>query len=190
MTVTSGKKKVKLIVLIIALAAAAVLIWAGCRLCMDKMIDNRVQTVLTKMETMIPGFGDDAGQPGAGRDPLAAISIEGVDIVGCLEIPSLDLKAPVTAKNVSEKGFPQWVDGSPVKGGFRITGSHSDVFSDLADAKPGAEVTFTDVDGIRYKYKVTTQYHLKDWDEAGDDLVLCYESDEKTDFVLGCMTDL
>ena len=190
MTVTSGKKRVKLIIIVIALAAAAVLIWACCRFCMDKMIDNRVQTVLTKMEAMIPGLGDDSGQTGAGRDPLAAISIDGVDIVGCLEIPSLDVKVPVTGKNINERGFATWVSGSPVKGTFRISGSRSDVFSDLADAKPGTEVAFTDIDDIRYKYKVTTQYHLKDWDEADNDLLLCYESDKKTDFVLGCMIDL
>ena len=188
---TSENKTKKIFILIIALAAAVVLIWAGCRFYMEKQADSRSREVLDKMETLIPGMtGDEDFTSEAGRDPLAALSIDGIDIVGCLEIPSLSLKTPVTGKNTDERGFITWISGSPVKGKFRLSGSSRDVFRDLTDAKPGAEVLFTDVDGIKYRYKVTTQYHLKNWDKADNDLLLCYESDKNTDFVLGCMTDL
>ena len=50
----------------------------------------------------------------------------------------------------------------------------------------GDKVAFTDIDGVRYNYIVTTQFHLKDWDEADQDLMLCYKTDDNTQFVLGC----
>lgn len=142
------------------------------------------------MENVIPGLSDpiDTSEvtTGQGRDPLISLSIEGVDIIGCLDIPALDLRVPVTAKDIEIPFFVTWVSGSPVKGKFRLIGGHEDAFRKLAKAKPGDRVIFTDVDGVHYVYEVTTQYHLKDWAEATNDLLLCYPSDDQTDFVVGC----
>ena len=53
--------------------------------------------------------------------------------------------------------------------------------------KPGDKVAFTDIDGVRYEYEVTTQYHLKKWDQGENELQLCYETtDDDTYFVVGC----
>jgi LPXTG-site transpeptidase (sortase) family protein len=109
-----------------------------------------------------------------------------VDIVGCLEIPSIDLRAPVTVKGAQQEGFATWLGGSPVKGRFSIIGGRDDVFRKLAKAKPGDRVMFTDIDGVRYVYEVTTQYHLKEWDKGDNDLMICFDSDSQTRFVLGC----
>ena len=79
--------------------------------------------------------------------------------------------------------------GSPAKGKFRIKGGRDDVFRKIEKAAPGDSVAFTDIDGVRYSYRVSTQFHLKDWDKADYDLMLCYESDEDTDFVLGCTAE-
>ena len=51
---------------------------------------------------------------------------------------------------------------------------------------PGDNVSFTDVYGTTYEYKVTTQYHLKNWDEGDNDLLLCYRTDSDTVFTVGC----
>ena len=144
--------------------------------------------VLSKMGTLIPNLGVDTGvSRGLGRDPLPVISFDQIDIAGCIEVPSINLMAPVTAKGYEEEGFATIVSGSPVKGNFKLTGGRDDVFRKLSKAKPGDTVAFTDVDGVRYNYRVLTQFHLKQWDEADNDLMLCYKTDENTEFVLGCM---
>ncbi len=180
----------KVILLVSILLVAAVLACVGYQLTHMKESNTQAKAVLSSMENLIPGFNEpideNAVTSGMGRDPLAALSIQGVDIVGCLEIPALDLKAPVAAKEYDEPYFVSWVSGSPVKGKFRLIGGHEDVFLKLAKANPGDRVIFTDIDGVRYVYEVTTQYHLKDWAEATNDLLLCYPSDDKTDFVVGC----
>ena len=148
---------------------------------------KQAQDVLETMKTLIPGLGEEMEGSGTmGRDPLVSISISENDIVGYLELPALDLKAPVLAKGSKKAFFATWKSGSPVKGKFRLTGGHRDIFQNLAKAKPGDKVIFTDVDGVRYVYDVTTQYHLKDWAKADNDLLLCYTVDKDTDFVLGC----
>ena len=38
-----------------------------------------------------------------------------------------------------------------------------------------------------YPMEALTQFHLKEWDEADNDLMLCYKTDDNTEFVLGCM---
>ena len=143
--------------------------------------------VLDTMKTLVPNLGVDTGiSTGQGREPLAALSIDGIDIVGCIESASINLMAPVTAQGYEEAGFAAIVSGSPVKGNLRLTGGRKDVFRKLAKTKPGDTVAFTDIDGVRYKYLVTTQFHLKDWDEADYDLMLCYKTDNNTQFVVGC----
>lgn len=144
--------------------------------------------VLAVMKTLIPNLGVDTGvSRGQGRDPLAVLSIDQIDIAGCIEIPSIDLMAPVTASGYEESGFATIAGGSPVKGKFKLTGGRDDVFRRIARAKPGDIVAFTDIDGVRYNYRVLTQFHLKEWDEADQDLMLCYRTDDNTEFVLGCM---
>ena len=170
--------------LILVLAVGA---WFGMRYWHQYQADKKAADMVEVLRQYVPNIGSDAESSGRdGRDPLAAMSIQEIDIVGCLEIPSLDLIAPVAGKNYYLSGFATWQDGSPVKGRFRLFGNRTDVFRHISRAKPGDHVFFTDVDGVRYAYEVTTQFHLKDWDEADQDMMLCYETDGQTSFVLGC----
>ena len=105
--------------------------------------------------------------------------------LSCLEIPALDLMDPVTAGK-EEPGLAALFKGSPVKEPFCLSGSPKDVFRRLTAAMPGDRVVFTDLDGVRYTYEVTTQFHIKEWDEADNDLLLVYETDPKTYFAVGC----
>ncbi len=180
-----GNKPVRLTVMLLIIAALA---FGGYRIYQVRQASQQANEVLKVMYDMIPGLGTDTGvSTGRGRDPLPALSISGIDIVGCIEIPALDLMAPVTAHDYETDGFITMVSGSPVKGKFRLTGRREDVFSKLSDANPGDKVIFTDIDGVRYTYDVVTQFHLKDWDEATNDLMLCYDTtDSQTQFVLGC----
>lgn len=147
----------------------------------------KAEKAMETLQSVIPGLGVDTDTAtGLGRDPLAAISIEGIDIVGVIEIPALNIMAPVADKGVNEAYFASWLDGSPVKGHFVIIGGKDDVFRRISSLQPGDRVIFTDIDGIRYSYSVTTQYHLKKWDAGDNDLLLCYETDNETYFVVGC----
>lgn len=184
MTTNRGRHTAILIILLIVVTAAA---YSGYRYFQLKSATAHADAVLDTLRTVIPGLGEDSGMStGQGRDPLPSLIVDEKDIVGCIEIPSIDLMAPVTAQGQEEEGFATIVSGSPVKGKLRLTGNRHDVFRKISRAKPGDKVAFTDIDGVRYNYTVTTQFHLKDWDEADNDLMLCYESDEQTDFVLGC----
>ena len=148
---------------------------------------RHAEEVLESMRTLVPGLGVETDtSTGRGRDPLAALSIDDIDIVGCIEMASIDLMAPVTSAGYEEEGFATVVSGSPVKGNFRLVGGRMDVFRKISKAKPGDKVAFTDIDGVRYSYLVTTQFHLKDWDESDHDLMLCYKTDDNTQFILGC----
>lgn len=153
---------------------------------------RRAKDVIATLETIIPGLGVESDvATGLGRDPLASVSIDGIDIVGVLEIPSLDVVAPVMSQSQDDiEYFTKWLDGSPVKGHFKISGGRDDVFRKIASLSPGDRVAFTDVDGVRYGYEVMTQYHLKKWDEGDNDLLICYESDNDTYFVVGCSSIL
>lgn len=177
-----------IITLIIAVIVAALIV-AACLFLPKKQSNAESEAVLQSMEQMIPGFGaenSDEGTSGLGRDPLAAISINNVDIVGGLEIPSIDLRTPVTGKNLGRPCFATWVSGSPVSGQFCVSGSRDDVFRKLAKCNPGDKVVFTDVDGVQYEYTVTTQFHLKEWSDAKYDLMLSYQVDKYTYFAIIC----
>ena len=182
----SGKTKIIAAIVLFVLVAAFV---AGGKLWVNSRNDSRrkADRVIAEMKRVIPELGtttEPSGSPG--RDPLPALDVDRIDIVGCIEIPILDLLAPVTAKGYDNEFFITYVKGSPVKGHLRLNGGRSDVFKQLTKANPGDKVIFTDVDGVRYVYTVTTQYHLKDWAKSDNDLLLTYEVDDKTDFVLGC----
>ena len=181
-----GKKSKKLLVL--GLVVLIVLVICGSYVFLPKKQENaESQAVIQTMEDLVPYFGtEQMYSSGMGRDPLPVVQVNGVDIVGAIEIPSLDLRAPVTDKGVKKKYFARWVSGSPVKGRLRLMGGKGDVFSRIAKGKPGERVTFTDMDGVRYEYTITTQFHLKDWSKADYDLMLCYKVDSDTKFVLGC----
>ena len=180
-----GGKSILRITIVLLIIAALCL--GGWKYMQAKEAGGRAEQVLRTMYDLIPGLGVDSGtSTGRGRDPLVALSIQDIDIVGCLEIPALDIMVPVTAKGYEQAGFVSVVSGSPVKGNFRLIGSREDALKDLAEADPGDNVIFTDTDGVRYAYRVVTQFHLKSWDEADNDLMICYETDSQTQFVLGC----
>lgn len=181
------RRKTSPIKLVLILLVIAVVAFAGYRFLAIRQADRDADQVLEVMYDLIPGLGVDTGvSTGAGRDPLLTLSINNVDIVGCLEIPSLDLMVPVTVKDGGGDGFASVVSGSPVKGEFMLEGDRDTTFVKLFKAQPGAKVTFTDIDGVRYNYSVTTQFHLKNWDVADHDLMVTYRTDDQTRFVLGC----
>ncbi len=190
MSKKSAKKNKRLLAvccILMALAVAA----AGFFAVHKMHSGNEAQDVLAQMEAIVPGLGQEDGySSGEGRDPLTMIMINDMDIVGCLEIPSIDLRAPVLNQKEKRECFATWDSGSPAKGRFRISGNKQDVFRKLSKTAPKDRVIFTDLDGVRYEYEVTSQLNLKNWDEGQYDLMLCYDVDDRTQFVVGCMRSL
>ena len=185
----NGKKRI--LIAVLALAMAATLAYAGYRYLNVKQAEGDADAVLKQLMFINPSLGKDTeGSTGNGRDPLPVISVDEINIVGCLEIPSINVMVPVTAKGTRKKGFAAYTGGSPVKGKFIIRGSRSDIFRKLPRLKPGDKAIFTDIDGVRYKYSVLTQFHLKKWDRAENDLMLRYKVDDDTWFVVGCTSEL
>ena len=185
----SGRLTVK-IILVLFIAAAMIAGLIGYRMMHMKKVSDEAEMVLQAMYQIVPDLGRETDvQSGDGQDPLPAMTINNIDIVGCLEVPSIDLTAPVTAKSEARAGFVYYVSGSAVKGGLMLSGSKGDVFSRIASLKPGSKAAFTDMDGVRYTYRVLTQFHLKKWDKADYDLMLYYNTDSKTRFVVGLNRD-
>ena len=182
----TGKEtwKVILIMIVAVFAIAAAIL--GYRAIQIKRASAEAEEVLKAMYKIVPGLesGSEA-QSGDGQDPFPAVTINDVDIVGCLEAPSIGLKVPVTSKSEEKAGLATYAGGSPVKGGLTITGDRAGAFRNIEKLEPKEKVSFTDMDGVRYDYRVLTQFHLKNWDEAEYDLMLCYETDDKTMFVVG-----
>ena len=184
---TGKSRKKPFIKIILILLVLAVLGYAGYRFLQVKKASSEADAVMKVMYDLVPGLGTETDESmGGGSDPLLTLSINDVDIVGCLEIPSIDLMIPVTVKSEGKNGFASAAGGSPVKGKFIIEGDRETTFYKLSKCKPDDKVIFTDIEGIRYSYRVITQYTLKDWDKAGNDLMVCYRVDDQTRFVLGC----
>ena len=182
------KGKPSLIRVIVAIAIIGLIAFSAYNIYTGNRGDRKAADTIETLKTIIPGLGIETDEAtGLGRDPLASLSIDGIDIVGVLEIPSLDIMTPVMGQTQDDiEYFTKWLDGSPVKGHFSIIGGRDDIFRKLASLKPGDRVTFTDIDGVRYGYEVKTQYHLKKWDVGDNELLLCYETDNDTYFVVGC----
>lgn len=180
----SRSRVVKLIAVLLLIAAAG---YCGYKYYQARTGAEHADAILETMKTVIPDLGVDTGSStGRGRDPLPELVIDDKPVVGCLEVPAIDVMVPVTAPEYEEAGFAAAIGGSPVKGAFQLEGSQEDIFSELSKLKPGDTAAFTDIDGVRYNYRVTTQFHLKDWDEADQDLMLCFRTDNDTMFVVGC----
>ena len=124
---------------------------------------------------------------GAMGDALPVMEIEGFSCVGLLEVPSLDLKLPVGDKYQNVRILPCQESGTPQKNDLIITGSSSNKsFTGLSRIKIGKRVTFTDLEGNRYKYKFVSAGTIRRGEEADADLVLYYPVSRNKLYVICC----
>ena len=183
---SSGNNK-SVVKYIAAFLFIAVLAYSGYHYTQICAGARHANEVMEEMRAVIPGLGVDTDvSSGNGRDPLPEVVISDKGIVGCIQVPAIEVTAPVTSTGQEEEGFATLSGGSPVKGNLKISGGRKDVFRNLSKVRPGDTVAFTDIDGVRYNYRVLTQFHLKDWDEADQELLLCFRTDDDTMFVVGC----
>ena len=91
------------------------------------------------------------------EDPCPTVQIDGVDYIGVLSFPSLELELPVMAQWSPEglQTAPGRYSGTASGENLVIAGHNYDAhFGPMADLRPGDPVLFTDVNGKVYTYAV------------------------------------
>jgi hypothetical protein len=97
------------------------------------------------------------------------ISIDGVDCVGILQIPSLDLEVAVAAPYVSLDYMAHIKQADSDNGSFSIVSENRNfLLGRLPDVSEGDEVIFTDARGSRYAFKVDAVYTGQDISKSAE----------------------
>lgn len=124
---------------------------------------------LDALQEYIPGSdqNDDTSMPDYMLNPdmeMPTQTIDGMDYIGVLEIPSLNLELPV----ISQWSYPNLriapcrYSGSAYSGGLVIAAHNYDShFGRLKTLQTDDEVIFTDIDGNTFTYKVAVMEILE-----------------------------
>ncbi len=124
---------------------------------------------LDALQEYIPGSdqNDDTSMPDYMLNPdmeMPTQTIDGIDYIGVLEIPSLNLELPV----ISQWSYPNLriapcrYSGSAYSGGLVIAAHNYDShFGRLKTLQTDDEVIFTDIDGNTFTYKVAVMEILE-----------------------------
>lgn len=137
---------------------AAALCLAGYNLWSDANAQSSVQAVVDRLENEIPEPVD--ALPDYILDPNIAMptkNIDGVDYIGILYIPALELELSVAAdwSYTQLRTTPCRYSGSAYLGDLVICAhNYSSHFGEIKHLSAGDEVVFTDADGNVFCYKV------------------------------------
>lgn len=101
---------------------------------------------------------DSASPPEESSQKIKPKNVSGMDVVGFVEIPSLDVELPVTSDwsyKLMKKAACRY-SGEPCDGNLIICAhNYSDFFGRLDTLNSGDIISFVSMDGIRYNYEVT-----------------------------------
>ena len=163
-----ARKKVSSIFIITGLLLiAAALFLTGFNLFDEYRAERSVDSVLQQMMLQDTSVLREGEIPDYILNPdmeMPVETIDGLDYIGTLEIPSLDLELPV----LSEWNYPnlrvapcRYV-GSAYQGNLIIAAhNYPSHFGNLKHLQEGEIVRFTDVDGNRFTYKVVVRETLE-----------------------------
>lgn len=163
-----ARKKVSSIFIITGLLLiAAALFLTGFNLFDEYRAERSVDSVLQQMMLQDTSVLREGEIPDYILNPdmeMPVETIDGLDYIGTLEIPSLDLVLPV----LSEWNYPnlrvapcRYV-GSAYQGNLIIAAhNYPSHFGNLKHLQEGEIVRFTDVDGNRFTYKVVVRETLE-----------------------------
>ena len=179
-----AKKQGNVLVTIGLLLLAAALFWTGANLLMDRRagvsshdaLEQLLETMPPPVEApVLPGVSEDnqPTAPAAGPTPqseteipdfilnpqmeMPVRSIGGMDYVGILTIPSLELELPVASvwSYPALQLAPCRFTGSAYTDDLVIAGhNYTSHFADLHSLQQGDLLSFTDVDGNVFAYRV------------------------------------
>ena len=163
-----ARKKVSSIFIITGLLLiAAALFLTGFNLFDEYRAERSVDSVLQQMMLQDTSVLREGEIPDYILNPdmeMPVETIDGLDYIGTLEIPSLDLELPV----LSEWNYPnlrvapcRYV-GSAYQGNLIIAAhNYPSHFGNLKHLQEGEMVRFTDVDGNRFAYQVVVRETLE-----------------------------
>lgn len=180
-------KKANAFIITGLLLLAAALCLTAYNLRSDAAAGKEAADVLEQLRPVIPQHADQAQQPTQSEQPqepaeeipdyildpsreMPTESINGVDYIGVLSIPSLELELPV----VSEWSYPALklapcrYSGSAYSGGLVICAHNfASHFGGLKSLHIGDSVVFTDVDGNVFEYTAASLETLAPTDVDG-----------------------
>lgn len=192
-----AKKQGNFLVILGLLLIAAALFWTGANLLMDRQAGAASQQTLEKLQQSMPAPVSAPAQPGVAQDnppaaaaaaptsqaeteipdyilnpemPMPVRNIDGVDYIGILTIPAIDLELPVaSAWSYSTLQLaPCRFTGSAYTDDLVIAGhNYTTHFASLHSLQPGDILSFTDVDGNVFAYRVAETEILGENDVEG-----------------------
>lgn len=138
---------------------------------------RQAETIL--VNDVIPEFISEEGYTSTATQ-MQTVEIDGKEYIGVLSIPSLDLSLPILYKCSDKllKQAPCRYEGSFLDDSMIIAGhNYRKHFSGIKNLTQGDSITFTDVNGAIYQYRVEDMEKIHGTDiegmEAGDwDLTL------------------
>lgn len=158
---TKRDRRISLISIGLLLMAAALLL-AAYNLWDAQRAANAADTTLTQIEKSIQGIAAEESSENDGSDAdtlteMPTVTIDGVEYIGVLEIPALELSLPVASEWNYEnlRVSPCRYQGSAYSDDLIIAGhNYQRHFGNLKNLSEGDTVTFTDVVGNVFTYEV------------------------------------
>lgn len=142
-------RKICVVLGIIMLASACVLLLTNLG------SQKRSETYVNQLRLLMPQ--PQGAVPEERTDnTMAALSLDGVDFVGILEMPRYGAALPVGAQWGKSHQYPCCLSGSVHDGSIQIgTTSRKGQFDFYREISVGDSIYFTDTSGSRYSYTVT-----------------------------------
>ncbi len=145
----------------ICIALGILLVCASVFILISDMVarhlgQKKAQDAVKQLESMLPplcsGVGHDGTNP---EDGMAVLEIGGVDYVGILCVPTLGIKLPVSGgRTASSEAIVYCISGNAPSGSLMLGGS-GDEFKKLEDLDIGERISFTDVRGNVWEYRLS-----------------------------------
>ena len=140
------------------LIAAVLFWWQSTRPVSNEAYVSRIQSLTPAPQGAVPTPRRD--------NTMAAISLDGVDFVGVLEIPRYDSALPVCAQWGSRTQYPCCFSGSVYDGTLRIGAtSRQGQYDFYREISVGDSIYFTDMEGNRYAFTVSDLRYEKKADQ-------------------------
>jgi len=160
---SKGARALMLLGCLLLLAAAAL---AAYNIVSEKNADERAEAAVTELKKVIPERTDTE----TAAKQMQTVTVDGSTYIGYISIPALNIDLPVNSEWSYPllKKAPCRYKGSIFTDDLIIAGhNYQRHFGGLKLLETGDEVDFTDVDGIVYKYTVSSVEKLAGSDVTG-----------------------
>lgn len=159
-------KKILLIILIISIIIVCYLTYKNITKIKNQPKIN--EKIIQELERLIP---DEYLEPLGESDEMSTLEIESTSYIGIIDIPSLNLKIPISSSKSSENIFAPVVDDENSNSERMVLISNQDYgrIKELIKLKEYDEIIFKDVRGQKYKYLVSSVTNADEIEDGGND---------------------